>query len=115
MADAQSVEVPMRKDEILEINMGPQHPSTHGVLRLIVELDGDSHAGNEDYDKIREEVFRSLGYRVIRFWNTEVFEEQENVLETIYNACVEGARANPLVSHKVDQMGQFAACRRSEA
>src|ERR1044071_2762205 len=25
----------------MTINMGPQHPSTHGVLRLIVELDGE--------------------------------------------------------------------------
>ncbi|MCG2807331.1 MAG: NADH dehydrogenase subunit D, partial [Coriobacteriia bacterium] len=27
--------------EHLIINMGPQHPSTHGVLRVIVEVDGE--------------------------------------------------------------------------
>ncbi|HQZ14542.1 MAG TPA: NADH dehydrogenase (quinone) subunit D [Acidimicrobiia bacterium] len=28
-------------DETMIVNMGPQHPSTHGVLRLMVELDGE--------------------------------------------------------------------------
>ena len=29
------------RTELVEINMGPQHPSTHGVLRLDVTLDGE--------------------------------------------------------------------------
>ncbi len=28
-------------EELMEINMGPQHPSTHGVLRLVLSLDGE--------------------------------------------------------------------------
>jgi NADH-quinone oxidoreductase subunit D len=31
-----------RSDETVVINMGPQHPSTHGVLRLEVEMDGET-------------------------------------------------------------------------
>ena len=29
------------KDQHLVLNMGPQHPSTHGVLRLVLEIDGE--------------------------------------------------------------------------
>jgi NADH-quinone oxidoreductase subunit D len=40
-ADWESV-VDAVKDERLTVNMGPQHPSTHGVLRLVLELDGET-------------------------------------------------------------------------
>ena len=30
------------KKKELSINMGPQHPATHGVLRLVLELDGET-------------------------------------------------------------------------
>ena len=33
---------PPPEDQTMVINMGPQHPSTHGVLRLVVEIDGES-------------------------------------------------------------------------
>jgi NADH-quinone oxidoreductase subunit D len=34
-----------RLEDILRINFGPNHPSTHGVLRLVVDLDGETVAG----------------------------------------------------------------------
>src|SRR5579885_3258632 len=30
------------KDRTMVLNMGPQHPSTHGVLRLVIEIDGET-------------------------------------------------------------------------
>ena len=34
--------MPEIRTETMTINMGPQHPSTHGVLRLVLELDGET-------------------------------------------------------------------------
>src|SRR5690349_20706758 len=30
------------RSETMTVNVGPQHPSTHGVLRLVLELDGET-------------------------------------------------------------------------
>ena len=34
-------------DDIMQINFGPNHPSTHGVLRLIIDLNGENVEGIE--------------------------------------------------------------------
>jgi NADH-quinone oxidoreductase subunit D len=39
---AQGVEIDRLDDTSMVINMGPQHPSTHGVLRVVLELDGET-------------------------------------------------------------------------
>jgi NADH-quinone oxidoreductase subunit D len=39
--DPNSIDYERRDDETMIINMGPSHPSTHGVLRLMLELDGE--------------------------------------------------------------------------
>lgn len=38
---SQGIEIDPVDESTLVINMGPQHPSTHGVLRLVLELDGE--------------------------------------------------------------------------
>jgi NADH-quinone oxidoreductase subunit D len=35
----------LERDDILTVNFGPNHPSTHGVLRLVVDLDGEDVVG----------------------------------------------------------------------
>ncbi|MDA8196460.1 MAG: NADH-quinone oxidoreductase subunit D [Actinomycetota bacterium] len=40
--DSGDVDIEISEDETMIINMGPQHPSTHGVLRLMMELKGET-------------------------------------------------------------------------
>ena len=49
--DSRIVEFDVRTDEML-VNMGPQHPSTHGVLRLVLRTDGE----------VVSEVMPHIGY-----------------------------------------------------
>ena len=51
--------------------------------RLIIELDGSQHSEQMDYDQSRDAWLRSRGYTVLRFWNNDVLQQLENVLEQI--------------------------------
>lgn len=51
--------------------------------KLIIELDGGQHADNLEYDHERDSWLRAQGYTVLRFWNNEMLNEVEGVLERI--------------------------------
>ena len=57
--------------------------------KLVIELDGDTHAGDaaDLYDERRSRFFEQRGFRVIRFWNGEVRENLDFVVERIRLAC----------------------------
>ena len=55
--------------------------------RLIIELDGSQHLQQRDYDENRDEWLVEQGFRVLRFWNNEVFTNTEGVLMEILAAC----------------------------
>ncbi|MBF6557523.1 MAG: hypothetical protein IVW52_15450 [Acidimicrobiales bacterium] len=40
--DADDIDIEMGEDDTMIISMGPQHPSTHGVLRMMLELSGET-------------------------------------------------------------------------
>jgi very-short-patch-repair endonuclease len=51
--------------------------------RLVIELDGDSHANREAYDAARTSTLAKQGYRVIRFTNSDVMTNLDGVLRAI--------------------------------
>ncbi|MGR8997525.1 MAG: endonuclease domain-containing protein [Gammaproteobacteria bacterium] len=58
-------------------------------LKLIIELDGGQHANRINYDEQRSLFLEQRGFRVIRFWNNDVFENTVGVLEAIRSAALE--------------------------
>jgi very-short-patch-repair endonuclease len=51
--------------------------------RLVVELDGGQHRQQREYDEQRTRWLNSQGFRVVRFWDSVVFEDTESVREVI--------------------------------
>jgi very-short-patch-repair endonuclease len=54
--------------------------------KLVIELDGGQHAERESRDNIRTKAIEGRGYRVLRFWNHEVMENFDGVIERIRQA-----------------------------
>jgi adenine-specific DNA-methyltransferase len=65
--------------------------------RLVVELDGGQHADEAQtaHDRRRTVYLTSQGFKVIRFWNEEIFKEPERVMEQTYQALAEQGSREP--------------------
>jgi very-short-patch-repair endonuclease len=57
-------------------------------VMLVVELDGETHGAQEDYDAERTRFLGSKGYRMLRFSNRDVRQNIEGVLEAITLALI---------------------------
>jgi len=54
--------------------------------KVIVEVDGGQHNDRQVQDARRTAVLEKSGFRVLRFWNNEVLEKLDSVLEEILRA-----------------------------
>ena len=63
---------------------------------LIVELDGGQHADAVMKDQRRDAWLRGQGYTVLRFWNNEVMQNLEGVLERIRSAVALSPSPSPV-------------------
>ena len=80
----------LRSHRMKDVHFRNQHAIGNYVVdfcapqrKLIIELDGSQHLEQEEYDTERTAFLKTRGYRVIRFWNNEVLDNIEGVLNVI--------------------------------
>lgn len=56
--------------------------------RIVIELDGEQHAEAGQRDQQRDACLAKNGFSILRFWNNEIFENLEGVLEIIRQKCL---------------------------
>jgi very-short-patch-repair endonuclease len=93
----------LKSRNILGVKFRRQHVLRNYIVdfvclekKLIIELDGSQHAEREAYDAVRTRVLVREGFRVMRFWNHEVLEDIEIVLEVIFNALGGDSHPSPI-------------------
>lgn len=78
----------LRNKQLLGYDFDRQRPIDNYIvdfyckdLNLTIELDGESHHGNENRDIWRDNRLRELGVKILRFDDLEVIYENEFVLK----------------------------------
>ena len=82
----------LRAHRMAGVQFRPQHAIGNYVVdfcaprrKLIVELDGSQHLEQDEYDAERTAFLESKGYRVLRFWNNDVMNNMDAVLNVIWD------------------------------
>jgi very-short-patch-repair endonuclease len=84
----------LRNHQLDGLKICRQHPIDKFIIdfycdeaKLCIEIDGDSHTEQVEYDQARTAYLNELGYKVIRFTNREVFQQCESVSQAIVDEC----------------------------
>ena len=92
----------LRRRQLAGFRFRRQHPIGDFIAdfvclerRLVVEVDGGQHQTNEAYDTRRSEQMGKSGFKVVRFWNNQVFQELEAVKETILKELTDNQHRQP--------------------
>jgi very-short-patch-repair endonuclease len=73
--------------------------------RIIIEADGGQHAAENNRDRERDSYLQQYGFKLLRFWNNEVLQNTNGVLETIRENCLSHPPLNPLPSREGKKSG----------
>jgi very-short-patch-repair endonuclease len=84
----------LRDRRLAGLRFRRQHPLGEYIVdfycpsvRVVIEIDGDTHAQQEAYDRERTDWLKKNGYRVIRFANGDVIRNLDNIMEAIRAEC----------------------------
>ena len=83
---AETATTPQLRTETMTVNMGPQHPSTHGVLRLVLELDGE----------LIQSAMPTIGYLHTGIEKTAEQKKWQQVIPLVERMDYLGAQSNSL-------------------
>ncbi len=66
-------------------------------IGLVIELDGGQHGMDDaiEYDAERTKLLEALNLTVVRYWNHDVLDRRDVVLEDLWNVCTELKNTSP--------------------
>lgn len=66
-------------------------------IGLVIELDGGQHGMDDaiEYDAERTKFLEALNLTVVRYWNHDVLDRRDVVLEDLWNVCTELKNTSP--------------------
>lgn len=86
----------LRAHRMADVHFRNQHAIGNYIVdfcaprkKLIIELDGSQHIEQQEYDEERTKFMEAQGYRVLRFWNHDVMNNIDSVLQVIWNVIHE--------------------------
>ncbi|MFQ6102602.1 MAG: RecQ family ATP-dependent DNA helicase, partial [Anaerolineae bacterium] len=98
-----------------------QHPIGRFVVdfycaacKLVIEIDGESHTEQVEYDQARTAWLNEQGYHVIRFWNRDVHRDTDAVLQAILGECQKLSTPSPPAPLPGRERGEAPSPRRGE-
>ncbi len=91
------------RTETMTVNMGPQHPSTHGVLRLVLELDGE----------VIQSVMPTIGYLHTGIEKTAEQKKWQQVIPLVERMDYLAAQSNSLAYALASRSCSASRCRRA--
>jgi very-short-patch-repair endonuclease len=86
----------------LGVKFRRQHPFENYILdfvclekMIVVEVDGSQHVEQQTYDATRSNMLIDAGFQVLRFWNNDVLNQTDEVVQSIWNTLNPSGNPSP--------------------